>query len=196
MKHKIKKIWQSLWITSSKKWMLGLPVGAIIMFFAGIIFWGGFNTALEVTNTEEFCISCHTMKDTSYMEYKDTIHAKNSSGVKASCPDCHVPKPWIYKVPAKIKATNDLYHEILGTIDTPEKFEEHRLEMATNVWNRMKENDSRECRNCHSYAAMDLTSQSRRAGKKHDIERIKEKGETCIDCHKGIAHILPEITVE
>ncbi|MFL4294747.1 NapC/NirT family cytochrome c, partial [Enterobacter asburiae] len=29
-------------------------------FIAGVIFWGGFNTALEATNTEEFCISCHT----------------------------------------------------------------------------------------------------------------------------------------
>ena len=25
-------------------------------FIAGVIFWGGFNTALEVTNTEEFCV--------------------------------------------------------------------------------------------------------------------------------------------
>jgi len=25
----------------------------------GIIFWGGFNTTMEATNTMTFCISCH-----------------------------------------------------------------------------------------------------------------------------------------
>ena len=42
-------------------------------FVAGIIFWGGFNTALEATNTETFCISCHEMRDNVYVELKDTI---------------------------------------------------------------------------------------------------------------------------
>ena len=34
-------------------------LGALTLggFIAGIIFWGGFNTALEATNTEAFCIS-------------------------------------------------------------------------------------------------------------------------------------------
>ena len=60
-------------------------------FVAGIIFWGGFNTALEMTNREEFCISCHEMKDNVYAEYKNTIHYQNRTGVRATCPDCHVP---------------------------------------------------------------------------------------------------------
>ncbi len=194
MRKRIARAWSKIWVPSPNKWMLGLPVGAIVMFFTGIIFWGGFNTALEVTNTEGFCISCHEMGNTVYIEYRDTIHAKNSSGVKASCPDCHVPRPWLYKVIRKIKATNEVYHKLLGTINTPEKFELHRLKMANNVWQDMQETDSRECRNCHTYAAMDLSSQSKSASKKHDIERISKRGETCIDCHKGIAHSLPEIT--
>ncbi len=28
-------------------------------FIAGVVFWGAFNTALELTNTETFCTSCH-----------------------------------------------------------------------------------------------------------------------------------------
>ena len=42
-------------------------LGALTLggFIAGIIFWGGFNTALEATNTEAFCISCHEMEDLS-----------------------------------------------------------------------------------------------------------------------------------
>ncbi|MCE9687117.1 NapC/NirT family cytochrome c [Shewanella sp. AS16] len=172
--------------------MLGLPLGALLMFGAGIIFWGGFNTVLELTNTEAFCISCHEMEDTVYQEYKDTIHAKNNAGVKASCPDCHVPRPWIHKVARKIRASNEVYHKLLGSINTPEKFEAKRAELAQHVWDTMKATDSRECRNCHSLSAMSLETQSKQARKKHDPKRLAERGETCIDCHQGIAHKLPE----
>ena len=157
---------------------------------AGIIFWGGFNTVLEATNTMEFCISCHEMRDTVYQEYKETVHFKNPSGVQATCADCHVPRPWIYKIVRKVKATNELYHKAMGTIDTPEKFEANRLKMAERVWASMKATDSRECRNCHDYDSMDLSEQDRYSRKRH--ERAVAKGETCIDCHEGIAHELPD----
>ncbi len=158
--------------------------------FAGIILWGGFNTAMEVTNTMEFCISCHEMRDNVYEEYKETIHYKNPSGVQATCADCHVPRPWVYKVIRKIKASNELYHKALGTIDTREKFDQHRWKMAKRVWDTMKSTDSRECRNCHALGTMDLSGQDRTARKRH--ARAEEQGETCIDCHKGIAHEEPE----
>ena len=156
---------------------------------AGIIFWGGFNTAMEATNTMTFCISCHEMRNTVYEEYKETVHYKNPSGVQATCSDCHVPRPWIYKVIRKIEATRELYHKAMGTIDTPEKFEAHRLQLAERVWKSMRETDSRECRNCHDFKSMDLSEQDRYARKRH--ERALAKGETCIDCHDGIAHELP-----
>ena len=184
--------WQNIWRPSSKWWMFGLPAGAILAAIFGVLFWGGFNWTLEITNTEEFCISCHEMENTVYQEYKESIHFKNASGVKASCPDCHVPKIWGYKVLRKVKATNELWHKMLGTIDTPEKFEQHRMEMAERVWAEMKDNDSRECRNCHSFEDMDLDEQDKRAKRKHDPKRIAEKGETCIDCHQGIAHEMPQ----
>ena len=56
----------------------------------------------------------------------------------------------------------------------------------------MKANDSRECRNCHALESMELSKQDKSAQKKHTLERKLQKGETCIDCHKGIAHKLPE----
>ncbi len=160
-------------------------------FVAGVIFWGGFNTAMEATNTEAFCIGCHEMKDNVYQEYKDTIHYSNRTGVRATCPDCHVPKPWIHKMVRKIQASNELLHKALGTIDTPEKFEEKRLHLAQNVWRSMKKTDSRECRNCHNFESMDFAEQQRRAVASHD--KGLAEGETCIDCHKGIAHSLPAL---
>lgn len=166
----------------------------VLSFIAGIVFWGGFNWSMELTNNEAFCISCHEMEANVYKEYEGTIHHTNRTGVRATCPDCHVPKEWVHKVVRKIKATNELYHKAMGSIDTPEKFEAKRLQLARNVWKEMKETDSRECRNCHNYDYMDYPSQGRRAVAQH-VEGF-EKGMTCIDCHKGIAHELPDMYEE
>ena len=170
-----------------RKLFMGVTVGAgSIFIIIGIILWGGFNTVLELTNREEFCISCHEMEENVFEEYKKTIHYANRSGVRATCPDCHVPKEWVYKIKRKIQASNEILHKILGTIDTPEKFDAKRLQLAQNEWRRMKANDSRECRNCHDFEAMSIAYQRPRARKQH--ANALRDGNTCIDCHKGIAH--------
>ena len=163
-----------------------LGVGVVV----GIIFWGGFNTFMEYTNSYEFCTSCHQMNVVKG-EYEQSAHAHNPSGVPAICSDCHVPKPWVPKLIRKIKATNELYHWALGTIDTPEEFEEHRLQLAQNVWRTMEETDSRECRNCHTNKNMMTEKQSPLAQKMH--KRLLSGEATCINCHKGIAHKLPDV---
>ena len=162
----------------------------VVGFFSGIFFWGGFNTGMEATNTLEFCIGCHEMRDNVYVEYKKTIHYSNRTGVRAICSDCHVPKDWTHKMIRKIQASKEVWGKITGVIDTPEKFAAHRLQMAESEWARMKANDSRECRNCHSFDAMDVEKQKLRGAKMHKIG-ISEK-KTCIDCHKGIAHTKPK----
>ena len=185
--NRLKRLWDKLRRPSAH-----YAAGTLLFLgiVAGIIFWGGFNTAMEATNTLAFCTSCHEMEQLVYQEYKETIHYNNPSGVRATCSDCHVPDPWVHKVVRKIKATNELWHKVTGKIDTPEKFEAHRLEMAERVWAAMKRTDSRECRNCHNWTAMDFEGQARRAKVQH-AEAV-EKGETCIDCHQGIAHKKPE----
>jgi cytochrome c-type protein NapC len=158
-----------------------------------VIFWGGFNTAMEVTNTEQFCVSCHEMRDNVYQEIQPTIHFTNRSGVRAICSDCHVPHNWTYKMARKMQASKEVWGWIFGTINTREKFLEKRQELAGREWERMKANDSRECRNCHEFQAMDFTRQSKRAADAHS--NMLAKGErTCIDCHKGIAHRLPDMS--
>jgi cytochrome c-type protein NapC len=148
------------------------------------VFWGGFNTAMEATNTLGFCTSCHEMDAYVFPGYKKTIHYKNPFGVRATCSDCHVPHPWFYKVIRKIKASGEVYHKIMGTISTPRKFEAHRMELAEHVWKVMKETDSRECRNCHNWTAMDIANQPPRARGMHTTGM--KDGSTCIDCHKGV----------
>jgi len=162
----------------------------VVGFVAGIVFWGGFHAALEATNNETFCISCHEMRDNVYVEYKETIHYTNRTGVRATCPDCHVPKEWGPKMIRKIQASNEVLHKILGSIDTKEKFEAKRLTLARNEWARMKATNSIECRNCHTLASMNKEVQKPRAQKSHEM--AAKSGETCIDCHKGIAHHKPK----
>ena len=186
-KGSISRCWSVLRRPSAKYSLLTLLV---VGFFSGIVFWGGFNTAMEATNTLEFCVSCHEMRDTVYQEYKKTIHYSNRTGVRAVCSDCHVPKDWVHKMARKIQATNELYGKFMGTIDTPEKFEAKRLELAEHEWKRMKGSDSRECRNCHTFEGMNTEVQKQRARKQHELA-LRDK-QTCIDCHKGIAHQKPK----
>ena len=157
---------------------------------SGVVIWGGFNTVVEATNTESFCISCHEMRDNVYAEYKKTIHYSNRTGVRAVCADCHVPRDWTHKMIRKVQATKELYGKVMGTIDTKEKFEAKRLELARSEWKRMKAADSRECRNCHGFESMNAEAQKPRARKAHELGQ--RDGQTCIDCHKGIAHRKPQ----
>ena len=112
--------------------------------------------------------------------------------MRAVCSDCHVPKKnWFSEMHRKILAANDVWGELTGTIDTPEKFDARRMKMAKEEWARMKESDSIGCRNCHSFEGMDMSAQDKRAGMKHSEASMAGSGKTCIDCHKGIAHKLP-----
>lgn len=164
----------------------------VMGFLGGVVFWGGFNTGMEMTNQEEFCISCHEMEDNVFQEYRDSIHYSNRSGVRATCPDCHVPKEWTHKLIRKIAASKEVWGKLTGVIDNREKFNDHRKYMAMREWKRLKENDSRECRNCHNFEYMDFSEQGQRSVKMHSTA-LASGEKTCIDCHKGIAHELPDM---
>ncbi len=189
MWNRIKRFWHVFWRPSTYFSLGFLTIGG---FLAGIIFWGGFNTAMELTNTETFCTGCHEMRENVFAELKTTIHYSNRSGVRAICSDCHVPHNWTDKIARKMQASKEVWGKIFGTINTPEKFQAKRLEMAEREWSRFKANNSLECRNCHSEQSMDFTRQSPRAAKAHERFLVSNE-KTCIDCHKGIAHHLPEM---
>jgi cytochrome c-type protein NapC len=183
----IKRYWRTI-STPSKYFSLGfLALGGFVM---GIIFWGGFNTAMELTNTEPFCTSCH---ENIYQELQSTIHFTNRSGVRAICSSCHVPHDWTDKIARKMQASKEVWAWAIGTIDTPEKFEARRRTLAEHEWHRLKANNSLECRNCHEFEYMDFTWQSSRAVQQHSTA-LASGEKTCIDCHKGIAHKLPDMS--
>jgi cytochrome c-type protein NapC len=141
MRELVRRYWRTL-TSPSAYYSLGfLTIGG---FIGGILFWGAFNTAMEFTNTERFCIGCHVMRDNVYQEIQPTIHFTNRSGVRAKCADCHVPHEWTFKMARKMQASKEVWGFIFGTISTREKF-------------------------------------------------LAKGDRTCIDCHKGIAHRLPDM---
>lgn len=180
------------WVTLRSKLMkpgvwIVLAIGALI----GLAVIGVGSAAMDYTMTQEFCTSCHEMRNNVYAEYKDSIHDSNRTGVRAICADCHVPREPVDKWIRKIQAAGELYqHFVVGKLDTREKFESHRAELAKRVWTRMKATDSRECRHCHNAEKMSAELQSEKAQHRH--EKGKAEGLTCIDCHYGIAHTEPE----
>jgi cytochrome c-type protein NapC len=182
----LKLTWNILQQPSARYSVLSIGV---VFLFVGIILWSGLQTVMDATNELEFCISCHEMRDTVYREYKKTRHYSNRIGVRAICSDCHIPRDLSREMLRKVLATRELWGKITGSVDTTEKFEAHRLELATLEWERMKASNSRECRNCHNFDALNKTTDTLIVYKKH--MKAKDEGKTCIDCHKGVAHYLP-----
>lgn len=183
----MKKLWSVLRSPSVRHSLGALLVLGILI---GVIGVAGFDASMEATSSDEFCNSCHEIGDNAGREFEGTHHHTNPSGVVASCVSCHLPKPFVPKMRRKLYGIYEIYHHLLGTIGTPEKFEEHRMRMAMGVWEEFNRTDSRECRACHTSEAFDLAAQSEKAREFH--ENALRNGQTCIDCHKGLAHKLPE----
>tara|TARA_R110001583_G_scaffold8007_7_gene39174 strand:+ start:4140 stop:4715 length:576 start_codon:yes stop_codon:yes gene_type:complete len=183
------KLLKRLWVIMKSPSTASFGFILVIGFLGGIIFWGGFNTGMEATNTEAFCSGCHAPI---VKEIRETIHYSNRSGVRAICSDCHVPHKWTDKIVRKVQASKELFAFAIGTIDTDEKFKARRAHLANREWQRMKENNSQECRNCHQFEYMDFSEQGKRSVSQHSTA-LASGDKTCVDCHKGIAHQLPDM---
>jgi nitrate/TMAO reductase-like tetraheme cytochrome c subunit len=159
---------------------IGIVVGGVAMI--------GFDRTLHYTSTNEFCMYCHA--DNAGKEWKQSIHHQNRQGVVVDCSHCHIPQEFIPKMTIKILAVADVWGHIQGRIDTPEKYEALRLEMAETVWARMKANDSSECRTCHQPEAM--TNPDKPLMRPLHVNAQKD-GKICTECHDGVAHKAPEM---
>lgn len=168
---------------------LGAGVLLVTVLIGGVLLAGG-AAGLAWTNTQEFCTGCHEMRDNVGAEFKGSIHDVNRSGVRAVCSDCHVPREPLPMLKRKFAATFELWGHFTGKIDTKEKFEKQRYQLAKNVWTTMVRNDSHECRNCHKADSMSSELQSEKARARH--AKARAEGTTCIMCHFGIAHKEPD----
>lgn len=170
--------------------------GSLAILVAGLalggLTFGSLGSFMVYANSEAFCANaCHEMTSTVAVEYRNSVHDINRTGVRATCNDCHVPHDHIPNYLAKMGLLSDLWgHYVTHSIDTPERFEAKRYELAKRVWLDMKANDSRECRYCHTAAKMDGSLQTNTARKRH--ETMRKEGLTCVDCHFAISHKEPD----
>jgi cytochrome c-type protein NapC len=180
-------LWRNL-KTPSARWSLGALLGFGIV--AGVAGTVSFNTMIHATGTTEFCTSCHSMQAFTLPEFQTSAHGHTRTGIEVTCSDCHIPHSFFPKIVRKTTAgMRDVWGELTGVISTQEKYDAKKWELANEVWAEMKATDSRECRHCHDAARMNPELQSAQARKQH--AEAKESGETCIDCHKGVAHVEP-----
>ena len=181
------------WSWPKKKWLLGIPIGGFVMLLVGAAGLQIMNTVLHATSSTEFCLSCHSHEVNIRPEWEAAGHTNNRTGVRAECADCHLPSMedhWFEYVITKMIVSLDIIPELQGKITSPEDYEAHRPEMFEHVVRQMKADDSRFCRSCHLQDAMVLENQSPMAKRRH--ARMAERGQTCIDCHYGLVHKLPE----
>jgi len=177
-----------LWRRPRRWFLLGIPAGAVIALLAGVGLSAVFAVGLKYTESTAFCTACHEMSPV-YQELQHSVHYSNVLGIRAGCGNCHVPPTFFAGLERHIEAWHDGWGHLRGELDTPARFEAHRLELAQAVWKEFKANDSAECRSCHLPAAMALAKQPPEAASAHAA--LATSGMTCIDCHKGVAHTLP-----
>lgn len=164
--------------------LAGLGVGAATVI--------GTQVMVHYTGTVEFCgNACHSMQAHVLPEFKESKHGLNRLGITVPCSSCHLPHSYPAVLFAKANAgIRDIYHEIRGTISTPERYEKERWRMANRVWDRMKADNSANCRSCHNPMHFETSKQSAIAQKMH--LQVQQGKATCVDCHRGVAHKEPE----
>ena len=143
---KPKRWLKSLLSPSPSLSILALVVVGLVLGVVGVI---AFEASLHASSTEKFCISCHEMEANPYAQLQKTSHFNNVTGVRPTCSDCHVPREFVPKMISKIEAAREVWGNISGIIDTPEKYAAHAPAMKQREIARLRANDSQECRNCH-----------------------------------------------
>jgi trimethylamine-N-oxide reductase (cytochrome c) cytochrome c-type subunit TorY len=183
--------WSRLWRRPKSRWLLGIPIGGFVFLFVGAIALGSVNWVVHKSSTNEFCFACHSHEAFIKPEYEASSHFKNAAGVQVMCKNCHLPEDnWFELMVTKVVVSADIIPEMQGKIGTKEKYEARRGALAAEVWTQMLEDDSRFCRSCHSFSQMNTEAQGNMAKRRHPSAMAS--GQTCIECHRGIVHALPE----
>jgi cytochrome c-type protein NapC len=184
-------LWSRLWQRPKSRLLLGIPLGGLLMLLFGAVALGSVNWVVHATSSNDFCFACHSHQQFIRPEYEASGHFKNRTGVRAGCANCHLPHDnWFELMFTKIVVSADIIPELRGKIATADKYEAHRGEMARSVWQQFLDNDSKFCRSCHSFAAMNVEMQGKMSARMH--AKAMQSGQTCIECHRGVAHSLPQ----
>ncbi len=159
--------------------LIALVIGGL----AGVVFMVFLIEFDHFTSSNEFCTGCHSM---TYAEesYRQSMHFNSSSGVRASCGDCHVSEGVFAATLDHIKGTKDLIKQLFGPdYDDPVVNMLHLPEAAFHARRWFKDNDSATCMRCHELEAIQ--------GKRANTAAIHEEetdGKSCVECHYNLVH--------
>ncbi|MEW8561443.1 MAG: NapC/NirT family cytochrome c, partial [Candidatus Thiodiazotropha sp.] len=163
--------------------LIALVIGGI----AGIGFMLFLIEFDDLTSSEAFCTTCHSM-EIAAQAYRESTHYNPVSGVRASCGDCHVSEGVIAATWDHILGGKDLLTQISGKLfgpdyDDPVVNALHLPQAAFEARKWFRSKDSATCRRCHVLEAIQ--------GKRADTNAIhleETDGKSCIDCHINLVH--------
>ncbi len=130
--------------------------GAAGLAIVSMLLLGGaflLDSPLGWTTRDAFCLSCHEMATNIGGHFEQNLWLPGTEERHAGCADCHLPQRFVPRTLRKLRAARELYHHVIGTIATKEKFESRRMAMARTVWEDLQSNRSGECTGCHDAAA-------------------------------------------
>lgn len=167
-----------------------VPLLLLVAFLVGMGAVLATQDMVRTTQDNTYCTTaCHSMGRVG-QEYAASVHGLNSRGLHATCADCHIPHEYpgvlVYKARSGLR---DIIQESRGVIDTDEQFEQERLRLAQAVWDEYRGNDSAPCRQCHVFGTGVIEKQNPVAVQAH--KKLDRPEATCIDCHRGVAHVAP-----
>jgi len=159
----------------------------IIGGFSGVFFIIFLIEFDHYSSSEEFCTSCHSM-NLAGTPYRESVHYKSASGVRASCGDCHVSEgvftaTWDHFIGGK-----DLVKQIKGAIigpdyDNPVINALHLPDAAFAAREWFIKRGSATCQRCHVKEAILGTRVGTEAVHKEDA-----KDKNCVECHINLVH--------
>ena len=135
------------------------------------------------TSSEAFCTTCHSMEIVAE-PYRQSVHYRPTSGVRADCGDCHVSEGVFAATWDHLLGSKDLFMQIFGPkYDDPVINALHTPQGAFSARRWFKKTDSATCKRCHVQEAI--------VGKRPDtlaIHTEDARGKTCVECHINLVH--------
>ena len=161
-------------------------------FIGGIVFWGGFNTAMELTNTEAFCTGCHEMRDNVFAgaQEHDPLHQplrRARQVLRLPCAARLDRQDGAQDAGVEGSLGQDLRHDRHAREVRREAARARPARVGAVQGQRLARVPQLPRLRLHGLHA----AEPARAEHALDVPRTGEK--TCIDCHKGIAHRLPDV---
>ncbi|GMR04273.1 MAG: hypothetical protein BMS9Abin23_0165 [Thermodesulfobacteriota bacterium] len=140
----------------------------------------GFERAERYSSSTEFCIRCHSMTYP-YEGLKKSVH-RGPLGINPGCGDCHLPPQFTKRVWRHLRGVRELINEWRYDFSTKEAFDARKPAMTAKARASFRAWDSSPCRSCHE------TPRPVSGFGKSAHATMKERGLTCVDCHRGLFH--------